>query len=273
MRRCGALAVALALAASTLALAAPVRAAEHPLPGLTDARIRKVFYNPDDVVDLTGYLGFQTMIEFGPDERIENVSIGDATAWQITPNKRATLLFLKPLEVAAPTNMTVVTDQRSYAFELSVRRTRSPRPADVAYVIRFTYPPLPKMAAARVAAPPPLAAPAARNTAYTYTGSRASLPSAVFDDGRFTYFRWPDNVSIPALFLLGKDGTESLANYSERDGYQVVEQVAPRFVLRNGKDVTIVINEAWRAPAPGPLAPAPHDAKTARDAARDTGRP
>lgn len=270
MSRRGAL--ALALAAASLVLAPAARAAEHPLPGLTDARIRNVFYNPDDVVDLTGYLGFQTMIEFGPDERIENVSVGDATAWQITPNKRATLLFLKPLEVAAPTNMTVVTDQRSYAFELSVRRTRSPRPADVAYVIRFTYPPPPRAAVARAAPPPPVA-PTPRNTAYTYTGSRASLPSVVFDDGRFTYFRWPETVSVPALFLVSRDGTESLANYSERGGYQVVEQVAPRFVLRNGKDVTFVINEGWREPVPGPLAPTPHDAKTAREAARETGRP
>ncbi len=37
------------------------------------------------------------MIEFGHGERIENVAVGDSSAWQVTPNKRANLLFLKPL--------------------------------------------------------------------------------------------------------------------------------------------------------------------------------
>ncbi len=248
-------------------------AAETPRPGATDARIRTVLYDPDDVVDLVGYFGFQTMIEFAPDERIENVSIGDGAAWQITPNKKATLLFVKPLDIAAATNMTVVTDHRRYAFQLSVRRTRSTHPADLAYVVRFTYPaprtgPAVALAPARPAEPP-----LPRNTAYTYTGSRASLPSAVFDDGRFTYFRWPATASIPALFVLSKDGSESLVNYGVRGGYQIVEQTAQRFVLRNGRDVTIVINDAWREPTPGPLAPSPHDAKTARDAANASTHP
>ena len=32
------------------------------------------------------------------------------------------------------------------------------------------------------------------------------------------------------------------------------------------------INDAWREPTPGPLAPKPHDARTARDAAHAEGR-
>ena len=244
-------------------------AAESPKPGQLDPRIRTVFYNPDQVVTLTGYFGYQMMIEFAPDERIENVSIGDGVAWQVTPNKKADLLFLKPVDKAPSTNMTVVTDRRRYAFEL-VSTPRAGSPTEMAYVVRFLYPPDP--------APPPAAAPAPpqpperRNTRYTYTGSRASLPSLVFDDGRFTYFQWPENVSTPALFVLSPDGSESIVNYSVRDGYQVVEQTAARFVLRNGKDVTTVINEGWREPAPGALAPRPYDAKTARDAAKAEGQ-
>jgi type IV secretion system protein VirB9 len=69
------------------------------------------------------------MIEFGPDERIENVAIGDALAWQVTPNRGANLLFVKPVELAVATNMTVVTDRRRYAFELSASRApRAPVP-------------------------------------------------------------------------------------------------------------------------------------------------
>ncbi len=253
-----------------IAVGGPVvaTASDFPRPGLTDPRIRSIHYDRDQVVQLDGYFGYQMMIEFAPDERIENVSIGDSTAWQVTPNHKANLLFLKPVDRAAPTNMTVVTDQRRYTFEL-VSRGRAYRSAQIAYVVRFLYPPPP--APPPAAAPSPPRPPERKNTAYSYTGSRSSLPSLVFDDGHFTYFQWPESVATPAVFVIQPDGTESIVNYGVRDGYQVVEQVAQRFVLRNGKDVTTVINNGWREPTPGVLAPRPADAKTARAAAKAEG--
>ncbi|MBC7666876.1 MAG: TrbG/VirB9 family P-type conjugative transfer protein [Gemmatimonadaceae bacterium] len=258
------------LIAAVLASLSPVaaQAVQAPRPGATDPRIRTVMYDPDQVVSLRGFFGYQMMLEFAPGERIENVSIGDALAWQVTPNRKANLLFIKPVEAAAPTNMTVVTDQRRYSFEMVARKATGPRQADMAYVVRFLYP-LETVAVG--VEPPPPPPPERRNTAYTYTGSRAALPSLVFDDGRFTYFQWAEGVSTPALFLLSADGSESIVNYSVRDGFQVVEQLAPRFQLRNGKDVTTVINGAWREPSAGVDAPRPNDAKTARAAAG--GRP
>jgi type IV secretion system protein VirB9 len=251
---------------AALAAGSSAMAAQAPRAGLLDPRIRTIFYNPDQVVTLKGYFGYQMMIEFGADERIENVSIGDGVAWQVTPNKKANLLFLKPMETAGPTNMTVVTDRRRYAFELKSSLRGAASAQDMAYIVRFLYPPEPAPPAVAVIAPP--APPERRNIRYTYTGSRASLPSLVFDDGHFTYFQWPENVSVPALFVIGPDGGESLVNYSVRDGYQVVEQTAPKFILRDGKAVTTVINEGWREPAPGDLAPRPADAKTAREASK-----
>ena len=95
----------------------------------------------------------------------------------------------------------------------------------------------------------------------------------MFDDGKFTYFKWPENTSTPALFLVAADGSESLANYGVRDGYQIVEQLAPRFVLRNGKEVTYVINDGWREPSAGPDAPRPHDARRKRTPSRSGAIP
>ena len=247
------------LVAVALWTAAPAAGAQQR--EATDPRIHTVAYDPGKVVHVRGYFGYQMMIEFAPGERIENVSIGDAMAWQITPNRRAERLFLKPLDIAVPTNMTVITDQRTYFFELSVRRAPA-RASDLAYAVRFTYP------ATAEAAPLPRPAPERRNVAYTYTGSRAILPSLVFDDGRFTYFQWPEDQSTPALFVIGEDGAESIANFSVRDGYTVIEQLAQRFVLRSGREVTTIHNVGWRNPVPGDSAPKPHDAQTARQAAR-----
>ena len=111
-------------------------AARIPEPGPVDPHIQSVLYSPDEVVQLRGALGWQIMLEFGADERIENVSIGDALAWQVTPNKRARNLFLKPLIKNATTNMTVVTDKRRYAFSLET----TPRLRTTPWVVRFDYP-------------------------------------------------------------------------------------------------------------------------------------
>jgi type IV secretion system protein VirB9 len=229
------------------ALASPALATETPRPGAVDPRIRTVAYDPDQVVRLTGYFGIQTMLEFAPDERIENVSIGDAMGWQVTPNKKANLLFLKPLDRTAATNMTVVTDRRRYVFELVVAAPKASA-KDLAYVVRFLVPtPAPPM----IAAPPPRppATTFARNSAYSVKGDAAIQPTKVFDDGVVTYFAWPQQADLPAVFVVGADGVEGLANAVVRDGYLVVDQLAPRFVLRSGKASLIVTNAAYRQEA------------------------
>ncbi len=233
-----------AVLAVGVALAGPALATETPRPGATDPRIRTVAYDPDQVVRLTGYFGIQTMLEFAPDERIENVSIGDALGWQVTPNKKANLLFLKPLDRTAATNMTVVTDRRRYVFELVVAGPKASM-KDLAYVVRFL---VPAPAPVFVSAPPPAApiAPVARNSAYGVKGDAAIQPTKVFDDGAATYFAWPQQADLPAVFVVGADGVEGLANAVVRDGYLVVDQLAPRFVLRSGKSSLTVTNEAAR---------------------------
>jgi type IV secretion system protein VirB9 len=266
-----ALALLLAVGPATAASAQPAPPAGYGRATIVDPRIRTLMYDPDRVVAVHAVFGYQLMIQFGADERIEDVAIGDGGAWQVTPNKGASLLFIKPVDQAAATNMTVVTDRRSYLFQLSAHSAATTAPGDVTYVIRFTYPPEPVVVATPPPPPPP--PPQRRNAAYTYAGARDLLPSEVFDDGQFTYFKWPESESTPALFLVAKDGAESLVNYSYRDGYQVVEQVAHLFRLRNGKDVTTIINQAWREPTPGDDAPKPADAKTARAAERGQGHP
>lgn len=242
------LAALAAISIGGVALAGPALATETPRPGVVDPRIRTVAYDPDQVVRLTGYLGIQTMLEFAADERIENVSIGDAMGWQVTPNKKANLLFLKPLDRTAATNMTVVTDRRRYVFELVVAGPKASA-KDMAYVVRFLVP-----APARVAiiAPPPPAVPAApvvRNSAFTLKGDAALQPTRVFDDGVATYFAWPAQADLPAVFVVGADGVEGLANAVVRDGYLVVDQLAPRFVLRSGKSSLTVTNAAFNQQA------------------------
>jgi len=231
------LAIALALAVS--ALTSQTVAAQ----GAPDARVRLVDYDPDRVTQIRAALGYQLMLEFAPNERIENVSIGDAVGWQVTPNRRANILFLKPID-GQSTNMTVVTDQRRYLFDLRLAPKGSK--AQPAYAVRFLYP------APILAEPLPAreAEPQVANTAYSVTGAPAAAPSRVFDDGEMTYFEWPPEAAVPAIFALAADGSESLVNYAVRGRYVVVQQLAPRFSLRDGKQVATVVNAGFPAAQP-----------------------
>ncbi len=235
-------------------VATPAAAALIPRPGAGDPRIHVVDYDPAEVVELKGTLGYQTTIEFSPDERIENVAIGDSIGWQVTPNRKATLLFLKPLDKAPVTNMTVVTNLRRYAFSLSVRPGAA-RPNDpgLIYSLKFLYPEVEAATAAAAAVPPPQVA----NQAYTYEGSSMNVPLRVFDDGKATYFRFRDGEDEPAVFAVEADGGEAVVNTYRRQGYLVVDRLARAFVLRRGDEVTRLFNDGFTVEAPGPDSPKP----------------
>ena len=215
-----------------LALLLLLTAARLPVPGPTDPHIQSVFYAPDEVVRLQGALGWQIMLEFGPDERIENVSIGDALAWQVTPNKKARNLFLKPLIRNAATNMTVVTDRRRYTFALEV----APRRPTTPWVVRFEYP---REVVETVEEPTPVPAPPL-NFGYASKGHAELLPTRVWDDGTLTYFEFPVDRPIPAVFAGGPGKDESLVNSSMRGRVLVVQQTSGRFTLRTGKRLATI---------------------------------
>ncbi|MCI3131091.1 TrbG/VirB9 family P-type conjugative transfer protein [Phenylobacterium aquaticum] len=235
--------------------AAPLLA---PGLALADARIREVPYDDRAVVRLDGCFGFQTMIEFAEGERIENVGLGEASQWLVTPNKRANVLFVKPAYRSTHSNMTVATDRRRYSFELAARPTAACARGQVVYDLRFKYPAEPEPAAP----PPPVAAaepvtpaPELRNTAYSFAGSREAAPLRVFDNGRSTWFQWDPAVAAPAVYAVGSDKTETLVNFSARGDYLVADQIAPSFVLRRGAFVATLYNDAYRAPELDAAAP------------------
>lgn len=159
-----------------------------------DQRVRIVRYVPDQVVRLDATLGFVVTLFFGEDERIENVAVGDSLGWQITPNRRARVLFVKPNERATATNMTVVTTLRSYNFDL--RAVASSRARQPLFSLRFDYPAPAKavLATPAITPPSPPEPPQEVNKAYSFSGSSQGLPERVFDDGVSTFFVFPAGV-------------------------------------------------------------------------------
>ncbi|QVM85482.1 TrbG/VirB9 family P-type conjugative transfer protein [Novosphingobium decolorationis] len=243
-------------------LSAPVRA---------DDRLVEHAYRADEVVTIPGRTTVQATIAFGRNEAIENVAVGDSSQWQITPNKRADLLFVKPLETSARTNMTVVTNKRTYFFDLVAGARAKPL-----YMLRFTYAdeeepvddtPLARPSEAErlahldpaeraVAEGDPLAMPAevaALNFAWERKGAAKLQPVRVYDDGQATYLVWPEQTpNLPAILVENEKGDEGPVNYAVRGPTIVVSDVPDRIILRRGKDVAELLNTVPLGERPAP---------------------
>ncbi|WP_068090292.1 TrbG/VirB9 family P-type conjugative transfer protein [Novosphingobium rosa] len=197
-----------------------------------DRRVLELPWQAGVVVPITTMPGFEATIALSPEERIENIAIGDSALWQVTPNRRANLVFLKPVSARAPvTNMTVVTDRHTYLFELHASARGTPL-----YHVSFAYPPPPVATPAspdKPAAPEEPAAMPRLNFAWKRTGDAALLPDRVFDDGASAYLSWPEGRDLPAV--LASDGkTEGPVNYAMRDGLIVIDGLPLRLILRAG---------------------------------------
>ena len=162
----------------------------------------------------------QATIRFDEDEHIENVAIGDSQKWQVTPNKRANLLFVKPLAERAATNMTVVTDRHTYLFDLvanpanrnpvyvlalhlsrgargrAAGRRRGATPADAPTAVEL----------AAATDPYAVVDPAELNFAWATKGDRKLLPQRIYDDGNATFLTWPAGTPMPAILIKDQQG-------------------------------------------------------------------
>jgi type IV secretion system protein VirB9 len=233
-----------------------------PQQGRYDPRVRVVDYNPLDVVKLSTFYGVSTHVQFGEGETIKDVAVGDDQAWNIAP--RGNHLFIKPKATKADTNVTVVTDKRTYQFALVV----SPRPVtdstawrdpNLTFSLSFRYP---DEEAAKLAAKSKAEALKSRlgevkskladarkegqNFDYWVAGSQEISPTAARDDGRFIYLTFNNNRDMPAVYSVDADGNEALINTNVVDGNTiVVQRLVRQLKLRKGNAVACVVNKAF----------------------------
>lgn len=221
-----------------------------------DNRVRTLSYDADEIVSIVGYAGIQSTIQFGLDERIENVGVGDSSAWQVTPNRRGSLLFVKPLNPVSRTNMTVVTDKRTYMFDLTTGKKSGPP----LYVLKFSYPDLPPVTEApaeeSVVAMESASGPIIASTSperldfdWKVKGSGGLRPARIFDDGVSLYLSWPSKIQLPAILTAAEKGREAPLDYRVAGEYIVITPVPQNIILRYGKNSAT----AWTTGRPGAL--------------------
>lgn len=241
--------IAVVAAALAIAAAAPARSEQNPWAGRYDGRVREVTYRPDEVVAVSGSYGVSTMIVLGDDEKIESMALGDSIAWKVEPNKRGNIIFLKPVEKDALSNLNVVTSKRIYSFILR-SGFRSAR--EQVFKIRFRFPDDEADAKLLAVAKERAAYPNSRNfkvananSDYAYKGSSLAKPVAVFDDGVKTWFRFAPDQETPAIFAVDRERRESVVNFHKEGPFIIVDKVNFQWTLRNGEETTCVFNRRF----------------------------
>lgn len=259
-------------------------------PDPADPRLREVVYDPRAVVTVPVKRGVVTLVVLDADEAITEVAAGlggdcakAESAWCVAAQPGGRNLFVKAKSTAsAANNLAVVTDRRTHAFRFVVLGDGDPKPPVYRLVVKAParVTPASRLALRDMAPlvalpavptpPPPQQVVAERlqakaqvmNTQYSIAegdGSQDIAPTLVFDDGRFTYLRFPGNREVPAVFHVLGDGSETLVNARMEDDLLVVDRVSRRLMLRAGSAVVGLWNEAFdldgRPPGDGTTVP------------------
>jgi len=224
-------------------LTAAAFAETAPAPGLKDARIRVAPYSADEVYRLSGFVGYQTDLQFEPGETFVGLGAGDIEG--ISFVAQANHLFLKPKAAKIRTNLTILTSRHTYQVDYSASAARPDATDDVTYALRFTYPPRPTDSGAAANRALNVAAPRPRNFDYWFCGDPTLQPMAASDDGVHTRLKFPDRAEQPAIFILNEDGSESLLNFSMDEGDVILHRVAQRLILRRGHLAGCIVNKGF----------------------------
>lgn len=253
----GALAVAL-VAGSGFAAAEMVAT---PLRG--DSRLVEFIFDKDNTFLVLTKPRAVTHVQFAPDEVIVSIAAGDTSTWQFTRTKNGRHLFVKPTYEDAETSLTVLTTKRSYQFVLRSTGDGKKWYQRVSWLynndLELAVDEDPEgqtqvpMTASAQGNPVALAAsPAAASVdpetlrfGYEVTGNAPFRPRVVFDDGRFTYFKMPQQLQeLPALFAVIEDKDYSLVNFEVKGDYLVAQRLLTTAVLKLGKAEVRVIKAA-----------------------------
>lgn len=252
------------------------------IPATTDSRIRTLVYNPNEVYQLKFYYGYQSFIEFSEDEEIEMISVGESFAWRLTPSGKR--LFIRPLEIAAHTNMTIITNRRTYNFDINSGEYNGKADEELVYTVRFYYPSIGQKIPItdQMSSPNPMLPPTSSNSSFapdttigkTKFNQQFSTPGErsaaeilksdlnfdysmagesavinllkVYDNGSETFFQFTNNNSvIPVISSVDQFGTEETLSYNLHNNYVVVSTVEPQFTLRIGNSLICIYNNAF----------------------------
>lgn len=225
-----------------------------------DIRIQREVYDSERVYVINTKVGRTTLVQLEEDEAltITNSSVlgmGDATAWNLSV--RGNNIIFKQAQEHPDTNMIIVTNKRTYSFDLkTAKKDTAPT-----YVLKFTYPDTEAAKAAKEAEKALMIAKLTAqaktdervlNTEYVWRGSNELLkPTAAWDDGRFTRLMYDHAGVLPVFFKVMPDGSEARinTNIDSEDGRIVIlQEVTQTIRARLNDEVIEIINKGYVLP-------------------------
>lgn len=182
---------------------------------------------------------------------IDTPVCGDTAQWQISPSRaddrRAPHIYIKPLDSGLSTNLTIVTDRRTYMIALKSRNDK------YTPLVSFRYP---KNEAKRwdtfLATQQATREEREKNNTiksgqlvfdaegldfdYTLKGDAKWKPLRVFNDGVKTYLKMPKIMQMyeAPVLLTVNDGQEALVNYRLHGDLYIVDQLFESAILISG---------------------------------------
>lgn len=242
-----------------LLMSSPVLAKYTPQACGAEPHVQCAVYDPNEVYQITTTVAKGTptatliMLEAGEKIEERGLGMGDGEGWAVSVNPQG--IMLKPKREKPATNFIVVTNLRQYMFEL-VESAKVP----ATWVLRFEYPDSRQReqdaldkdkanvdAAIAKAGDMSPSAPV-RNDRYVMRGDTDLAPTSLWDDGRFTYFKYATNRMLPAGFYTTlPDGSEAVANTTSQGDTVIVPDVSKTFVLRAGQAVLEIRNDGYSA--------------------------
>ena len=212
-----------------LAAFASAKIADAQPSMLGGRQIQSLPYTPNQVVPLSVASGYAILVELSPDERIDNVIVGDSSAWQVTTTKQGNEFVVKPISDSVSTDLIVTTESRRYVFLLKPSDGSEGGP----FVLRFDYP--------EAWMPTTV-----KNTAtvhYHLRGDAALFPTEMSGDGERTSIVWKAGAALPAVFAVDGSGREALVNGRMVGSAYVIEGNSPRYIFRRDKAKAAAIRD------------------------------
>lgn len=233
---------------STIVLNLPLFAVDRPIT--TDSRIKTLVYTEQEVFRLVVHYGYQTSVEFAEDEEVQTISVGNNYAWQLSPLGRR--LFIKPLEENILTNMTILTNKRTYQFEIQSKEMDGFTDEELVYVVRFFYPDAYKDVISTKASsdividdkPTPQITP--YNFDYKILNSSIIAPTKVFDDGINTYFQFQESFNAVPSIAMESAKELVILNPKKIKDYFVVNAVGKSFLISSQQHKVQIVNNRFQ---------------------------
>jgi len=242
---------------ATVVMVLPLaQAAQKPVSGITDNRIKSLEYNPADVYQVTTTIGVATTIVFAPGESYIKHFSGNGAAFEMVPVEN--LVTFKPKFIGARSNLTILTNVgRIYQLEVdSLLEKDAKNKYELTYQLNFNYADgtsssieehLAKLAErerenaealkpslSRIDADGIYVKPSDLDFSWLFAGDPEIAPIVAFDDGVFTYLQFSKSSAIPAIFAVNRDRTEVSINTHIENNFVVIEGLYDELSLRVG---------------------------------------